>query len=111
GSEKAQRLTCERAIYYRDSLLLQARGNVRAIDDENDVELRAGSVDFDRARHLALATMNPEMRSRDDKGREAVLRATKLRLDTETRVAEAIDSVRVESDTLRVSGDYGVFDD
>ena len=40
-----------------------------------------------------------------------VIRARQLRLNTETRVAEAIDSVTVERDTLHARADYALFDD
>ena len=51
------------------------------------------------------------MRGRDDDGKETRLRARMLRVDSESRVAEAIDSVQVERDTLRASARYARFDD
>jgi lipopolysaccharide assembly outer membrane protein LptD (OstA) len=111
GTDRKQRIACDRAIYYRDSRLLQARGSVRGMDQENDLELRATAVDFDRITHEVKATGTPALHLRDEDGREAVIHANQLRLNTETRVAEAIDSVLVERDTLRARADYGLFDD
>jgi lipopolysaccharide export system protein LptA len=111
GRDKTQRMTSQRAIYVRDSLLLQARGQVRGYDEENDLELRAEEVDYNRASHEAVARTSPSLHAYDKDKRETVVRARELRLNTETRVAEAIDSVRVERDTLQARGNYGLFDD
>src|SRR5262249_53714044 len=44
-------------------------------------------------------------------GRETVLHARLLKVNSETRVAEAIDSVRVDRDTLSATARYARFDD
>ena len=111
GRDRKQHILSDRAAYFRDSLLLQARGNVRGIDEQNRLELDAAAVDYDRANHEALATGDPVLRARDDKNRLTSIRALRLRLNTETRLAEAIDSVRVRRDSLQAAGDYGLFDD
>ena len=111
GRDRRQRLTADRAVYVRDSSIVRARGRGRGFDDENRIELEAEAIDYDRKNHLAIATGSPLMRSREDGGRVTVIRARELRLDTESRVAEAIDSVTVERDTLRGRADFGRFDD
>jgi lipopolysaccharide assembly outer membrane protein LptD (OstA) len=111
GRDRDQRLESDRAIYWRDSLVVQARGNVRGYDDQNRLELSAAAVDYDRRTHEALATGDPLLRSKDDDGRIAELRALRLRVNTESRLAEAIDSVTVVRDTLRGRADYALFDD
>ena len=111
GQDKNQRLLADQTTYLRDSALVQARGHVRGYDDENRIELEAGSIDFDRARKLAVATEQPVMRATDRDGKVVEMRAAKLRLDTETRIAEAVDSVRVVRDTLQARADHAVFDD
>src|SRR5262249_53435712 len=40
-----------------------------------------------------------------------VLRSQRMRVDSEARIAEAMDSVTVERDTLRARADYARFDD
>ena len=104
GTDKERTLTCDHAVYFRDSLLLQARGNVKGRDEDNKLDLEGQSVDYDRSTHEAVATGDPLMRVTDEKGHAAVIRALSCRLNTETRVAEAIDSVRVERDTLQRAG-------
>ncbi|HEV2106547.1 MAG TPA: putative LPS assembly protein LptD, partial [Candidatus Eisenbacteria bacterium] len=111
GSDKRQRLVADEAVYDRDSMVVHARGDVRGFDDENKLELDAGTVDFHRRTRVAVATGEPVLRTRDDDGRLTTLRARTLRVNSLTRVAEALDSVRVERDTLRATGDYAVFDD
>jgi lipopolysaccharide assembly outer membrane protein LptD (OstA) len=111
GRDARQHLTADQASYNRDSLMVHAHGNVRAEDEENRLTLRAQEVDYDRRGHEAVAVGDPSLESRDNKGRTTVIRALKLRLNTESRVAEAIDSVRVMRDTLQARADYGLFDD
>jgi lipopolysaccharide export system protein LptA len=98
-------------VYLRDSSRVEARGNVHGFDDKNQVALDAQAIDYDRGRHLAVATQQPVMRATDHNGRTVEMRAVQLRLNTETRVAEAIDSVRVARDTLQASADHALFDD
>lgn len=111
GSEKLQRLSADEVTYLRDSLLVQARGRVKGFDDENKVELSARSVDFYRKTKIAVATGDPEMRSKDTDGQTSILRARLLRVDSDAKTAEAIDSVTVERDTLRARADRAFFDD
>ena len=111
GQEKNQRIAADEATYERDSMMVRARGNVVGDDDENKIRLEASSVDFDRRAKVAVATGDPLMRARDDDGKETVLRARLLRVNSLTRIAEAVDSVRVERDTLRATARYAVFDD
>jgi lipopolysaccharide export system protein LptA len=111
GREKQQRLSADQAFYQRDSMLVRARGHVIGIDDENHTQLEASAVDFDRRSKQAIATGQPLLRTRDDDGKETLLRARELRVNSETRIAEAIDSVSVERDTLRAAANYARFDD
>ncbi len=111
GRDRDQRLVCERATYVRDSLLVRARGEVRGFDDEHKLELRARAVDYDRGTHEALATGDPLLISKDDQGKATEIRALTLKLNNETRLAEALDSVTVRRDTLRARADYALFDD
>lgn len=111
GVDGRQRLTGDRAVYVRDSSLVRARGNCRGTDEENRLELAAAAIDYDRTSAEARAWGDPSLRSTDDRGRATVIRALRLQLNTETRVAEAIDSVTVESDSLRGRADAALFDD
>ncbi len=111
AADSNQRVTCDRLAYFRDERLLQARGRVVGEDIENRVTLSADSVDYDRAGHEAVARGAPVLRSRDRDGKVAEIRALTLRVNNESRVAEAIDSVRVLRDTLQARADYGLFDD
>ena len=111
GQEKKQRLTANEAMYVRDSSIVRARGDVVGYDDENHTQIEAQAVDFDRAAKIATATGKPLLRAKDDDGKETVLRARLLRVNSETRMAEAVDSVTVERDTLRATARYAVFDD
>ena len=111
GVEGNRRITADHAFYLRDSVLLQARGRVRGTDAESRTVLEGDSVDFDRRSKVAVATGEPVLRSTDDDGVVTVLRAITLRLDTEARSAEAIDSVRVVRDSIRARADYARFDD
>ncbi|MFN8588340.1 MAG: putative LPS assembly protein LptD [Candidatus Eisenbacteria bacterium] len=111
GREKQQRLSADEATYERDSMIVRARGQVQGFDEENRVELAAQAIDFFRRQKLAIATGAPVMRSRDDDGRLTVLRARELRVNSETKIAEATDSVVVERDTLRARADRAIFDD
>ncbi len=111
GNEKKQRITADEAVYERDSSMVRARGHVVGNDDENRVQLEADAVDFDRRAKVAVATGRPLMRVRDDDGKETLLRARLLRVNSETRIAEAVDSVSVERDTLRATARHAVFDD
>jgi lipopolysaccharide assembly outer membrane protein LptD (OstA) len=111
GHDGDQRLVCDRATYVRDSMLVKARGAVRGFDDKHKLELQARAIDYDRARHLAVATGEPVLLSRDDQGKATEVHAVVLRVDTEARTAEALDSVRVQRDTLRARADYARFDD
>ena len=109
--DQHQTLRADSALYLRDSLLLKARGNVRGHDEQNKLELEARSVDYDRDAKLVIAFGEPQLTSRDKDGPPTVIRARLLRLDTEYRVAEAIDSVTVDRDTLHARADYGHFDE
>ena len=111
GQEKQQRLVADEATYERDSMMVRARGNVVGDDDANRIRLEARAVDYDRRAQVAVATGEPLMRAKDDDGVETVLRARLLRVNSLTRIAEAVDSVRVERDTLRAAARYAVFDD
>jgi lipopolysaccharide assembly outer membrane protein LptD (OstA) len=112
GRDGRQRLVAERATYVRDSLLVRARGpEVRGFDDEHHLELRAHAIDYDRGSHEMVATGQPVLIAKDDHGKPTLLHAVTLRLNTESRVAQALDSVRVERDSLRASADSALFDD
>ncbi len=111
GREGKQHLAADEATYERDSSIVRARGHVRGRDDEGKVQLEAEAVDFDREARVAVATGRPLMRARDDDGAETLLRARLLRVNSRTRIAEAVDSVSVERDTLRATARYAVFDD
>ena len=111
GREKAQRLEADEAGYLRDSMLVRARGHVKGFDDENKAELLADSVDFHRRTRVAFATGSPVLRQLDDDGHATILKARTLRVDSDAKVAEAMDSVTVERDTLRARADYARFDD
>jgi lipopolysaccharide assembly outer membrane protein LptD (OstA) len=104
-------VTCDHLIYFRNERLLQARGRVVGEDLENRMTLAADSVDYDRAGHEAVARGNPVLRSRDRDGKVAEIRALTLKVNNESRIAEAIDSVHVIRDTLQARADYGLFDD
>ena len=111
GRDRNLRLTADRAVYLRDSSLVLARDRVRGVDERNKTELDAGAVDYDRVTKVAVATLDPVLRSKSDDGRVIELRAIRLVVDTEKRVAEAFDSVRVSRDTLQARGEHAVFDD
>jgi lipopolysaccharide assembly outer membrane protein LptD (OstA) len=111
GHDKDQRLSCDTATYDRDSMIVHARGHVKGFDDPHKIELDAEAIDFNRRTREAIATGEPEMRSRDDRDRVTVLRGRLLHVNTETRIAEAVDSVVVSRDTLQASGERAVFDD
>ena len=111
GHEKEQRLHADEATYLRDSLVVKARGNVRGWDDENNAEISAQRVDFDRRTRVAVATGFPVMNTRDEDGALTTLSAILLRLDSARKTAEAVDSVVVVRDTMRVRADRAIFDD
>ncbi len=111
GRERRLRLRADRASYLRDSAVVQARDNVRGVDEENRTELEARAVDYDRRTRVAVATGDPVLRARGEDRRVTELRALRLVVDTERRVAEAVDSVRVTRDTLQARGDHAYFDD
>jgi len=111
AADSTQRVTCDRLAYFRNENRFEARGHVVGEDVHHRTTLLADSVDYHRADHEAVARGNPVMRSRDKDGRVAELRAITLRLNSEQRLAEAIDSVRVERDTLQARADYALFDD
>ena len=111
GQDRKMRLRADRATYLRDSSVVQARDHVRGVDEENRTELEARAVDYDRRTRVAVATGDPVLRSRDGERRVTELRALRLVVDTERRVAEAIDSVRVVRDTLQARGRHALFDD
>ena len=112
GRDGHQRLECERATYVRDSLQVRARGPVvRGFDDEHRLEMIARSIDYDRASHEMIATGSPKLIARDEHGKATTLSAVTLRLNTESRVAQALDSVLVTRDSLRASADSALFDD
>src|SRR4029077_725386 len=92
GQEKKQRLVAAEAFYQRDSMVVRARGHVIGNDDENKIQIEAPAVDFDRKSKLAPATAHPLMRPTDDDGKQTVLHALVLKVNSDTRIAEAIDS-------------------
>jgi lipopolysaccharide assembly outer membrane protein LptD (OstA) len=111
GRDRKLRLRADRATYLRDSSIVQARDRVFGVDEENKTELEARAVDYDRRTRVAVATGDPVLRSRGDDRRVTELRALRLVVDTERRVAEAVDSVRVTRDTLQARGAHAYFDD
>ncbi|MCC6350133.1 MAG: hypothetical protein IT347_11150 [Candidatus Eisenbacteria bacterium] len=111
GHEKKQRLSADETTYLRDSMLVKARGNVHGWDDENDVELASQRVDFDRRSRVAVATGGPVMTTRDKDGAVTTMTALLLRLDSARKIAEAVDSVQVTRDTMRVRANRAVFND
>ncbi len=111
GEDRRQRFVAQEAEYDREAGRILARGQVKGLDEDNRLELEAARVDYDRGTRIAVATGEPVLRQRDGDGRISVLRALRLRVDSARRTAEALDSVRVERDTLRASGQYAFFDD
>jgi lipopolysaccharide assembly outer membrane protein LptD (OstA) len=111
GQDRKLRLRADRATYLRDSSIIQARDRVLGVDEENKTELEARAVDYDRRTRVAVATGDPVLRSRDGDRRVTELRALRLVVDTERRVAEATDSVHVTRDTLQARGARAFFDD
>ncbi len=109
--DQRQQMEADSVTYHRDDQVLEARGNVRGVDEENRLHLTAGAVDYDRTTSVAEAWRDPLLISREEKGPPTHIRARLLRINTESRLAEAIDSVRVERDTMHASADYGQFDD
>ncbi len=109
--DKHETMRADSALYLRDSLLLKARGHVRGIDKDNKLELTARAVDWDRDARDAIAWGDPQLVSHEDQGHDTVIRARTLRVNTDTRVAEAVDSVTIVRDTLQARADYGQFDD
>src|SRR5262249_55629215 len=78
---------------------------------KDKMTLTAQSVDYDRRTHGAVATGDPMLETRDADDRVATVRAIKLLLNSETRIAQAIDSVVVRRDTLQATGERALFDD
>ena len=111
AQDSTQVVTCDQLTYLRDSLKVQARGRVRGQAKKDKMTLQARSVDYDRRTHDAVATGDPVLETRDDNDRVATIRAIKLLLNTETRIAQAIDSVVVRRDTLQATGERALFDD
>lgn len=111
AADSAQTVTCDHLAYFRDQRLLQARGRVVGEDPRNRMTLAADSVDYDRVVHEAVARGRPVLRSHDRDGKTAEIRARTLKVNSESRIAEAIDSVWVTRDTLQARADYGLFDD
>jgi lipopolysaccharide assembly outer membrane protein LptD (OstA) len=111
AADSNQTMTCDRVVYHRDQHRFEARGHVIGEDVANRTTLNADSVDYDRVSHEAIARGNPVMRSKDKDGRTAELRGNTLKVNSERRIAEAIDSVRVVRDTLQARADYAIFDD
>lgn len=111
AADSSQRLACDRIAYFRTDRRFEARGHVVGEDVENRTTLSADSVDYDRQGHEAVARGNPVLRTRDKDGRIAEVRAVTLRVNNQQQLAEAIDSVRVERDTLQARADYALFDD
>jgi len=111
AADSSQHLTCDRMVYQREERRLEARGHVVGQDLQNRMTLLADSVDYDREGHEAVARGTPVLRSRDREGRITELRAQTLKLNNESRIAEAIDSVRIVRDSLQATADYGLFDD
>jgi len=111
GHEKEQRLRADEAYYVRDSLLVKARGHVRGWDDSAHVELEAQRIDFDRGTRVAVATGQPVLQSRDPDSVLTTMSARLLRVNSRARTAEAVDSVLIVRDTLRVRADHAFFND
>ena len=68
---------------------------MRGYDDENHLLLAGHQVVYDRGTNEAEARGEPSLTSTDVDGVKTVITARVLRMNTETRVAEAIDSVFV----------------
>ncbi len=111
GVDRKQRFFANEAEYDRERGRILAKGRVKGLDEENRLELDADNVDYDRTTRVAIATGDPVLRQRDGDGRVSLLRALRLRVDSVRKTAEAIDSVRIERDTLRASAQYAFFDD
>jgi lipopolysaccharide assembly outer membrane protein LptD (OstA) len=111
AQDSTQVMTCQSLTYDRDSLQVHARGDVRGEAKKDKMVLRARQVDYDRRSHDAVATGDPSLETRDEKDRASTIRAIRLKLNTETRMAEAIDSVHIQRDTLQATGRYALFDD
>lgn len=111
GTDKKQRIVADEVVYLRDSSRVRAFGHVKGFDVENDTELNAEQVDYDRRTRISLATGNPVLKAKDDEGRETLLSALLLRVDSQNKTAEAVDSVLVVRDTLRARADRAFFDD
>ena len=111
AEDKTQRIICDHLTYHRATQVVEARGRVRAVDKDSRLELRANAVDYDRVTHEAVAVGDPVLESSDEDGRTSLIRAVTLRLNTESRIARAIDSVRIVRDTLQARADSALFDD
>ena len=106
-----QHMLSDRAAYFRDSMIVHARGNVRGIDDQNKVTMTAQEVDFNHSTNEAEARGAPALEEVGEDGHKTRITSRLLRLNSESHVAEALDSVRVVRDSLQATGDYGLFDD
>jgi lipopolysaccharide assembly outer membrane protein LptD (OstA) len=111
AQDKQQKMTGQRVVYHRNEQRIEARGGVVGEDKENNFTLRADSVDYDRVSKDAYARGNPRLESKDEDGRVGTLSARRLWLNTDTRIARAVDSVRVVRDTLEARADSARFDD
>ncbi|NOT32765.1 MAG: hypothetical protein HOP12_01210 [Candidatus Eisenbacteria bacterium] len=112
AEDSTQTVTADHLTYWRDLQLLQTRGHVVAIDREHNVTMRADSVDYDRVSKDAIATGSPSLEALDEDGEgTTVLSALRLKVNSENRIAMALDSVRVVRDTLQARADSAVFDD
>jgi lipopolysaccharide assembly outer membrane protein LptD (OstA) len=111
AEDSTQIVHADQISYSRDSMVVRARGQVQGEGKKDKLRLKARAVDYERVSHLAVGTGAPLLELEDDKGKVARIRATTLKLNTETRIAEAIDSVHVDRDTMQATGRYAVFDD
>jgi lipopolysaccharide assembly outer membrane protein LptD (OstA) len=111
AEDSVQVVHADQISYSRDSMVVHARGHVQGEGKKDKLRLKARAVDYDRVSHVAVGTGDPVLESEDEKGKVARIRAITLKLNTETRIAEAIDSVHVDRDTMQATGRYAVFDD
>lgn len=111
AEDSTQVIQARNVTYWRERQLLEARGAVEASDLANRITLRADTVDYDRVSQDAAATGSPELESVDEEGRSTFIRSRRMRLNTGTRIALAVDSVRIVRDTLEARADSALFDD
>jgi lipopolysaccharide assembly outer membrane protein LptD (OstA) len=98
--DEEQILTCDRLTYIKRIKKAMARGNVVAVDPEEETIITSGYAEYDRKKKLVVATISPHAVFKADSPESLTVDALRMEYYTGEKRAVAVDSVTIQRGKL-----------